>query len=221
VVCGLALTTCVRRLRASPGDRISLALLAATLAYLLTCLAGHPLLVMEAAVPFWIATGLAASTVRPVATRGAVAGSWKLWATAAAIVVFALGVSLRPRIQAARDALHLEHVLVGGGRWQRVDGVPEVEFRGRLAVYVPGRGNRAWIAVRPAGDEPEPIQLTLRLDGRLADVVRLDTPTWRTMALLLPTSGAQRFRLLQLEARWADGSPGEPRVRFRRVVTQR
>jgi O-antigen ligase len=55
-----------RRLRESPDDTATLALTAGTAGYLLTCLTGHPLLVPEAALPFWIALGTVAATARAI-----------------------------------------------------------------------------------------------------------------------------------------------------------
>jgi hypothetical protein len=52
------------RLRESPDDAAVLALTAGTTGYLLTCLTGHPLLVPEAALPFWITLGTVAAAAQ-------------------------------------------------------------------------------------------------------------------------------------------------------------
>jgi O-antigen ligase len=54
-------------LRDSPSDIAVLALFAGTSGYLLTCLTGHPLLVPEAALPFWAVFGAVAGTSRHTA----------------------------------------------------------------------------------------------------------------------------------------------------------
>jgi len=51
-----------RRARDAPGDAAVLALFAGTSGYLLTCVTGHPLLVPEAALPFWAVFGAVAGT---------------------------------------------------------------------------------------------------------------------------------------------------------------
>lgn len=57
-----------RTVRARPGDGVLTGLFAGTLGYLITCVPGHPLLVPEAAIPFWGALG-------SVAAAGATDGS--------------------------------------------------------------------------------------------------------------------------------------------------
>jgi O-antigen ligase len=53
-----------RWVRDSPTDTAALALLAGTSGYLLTCATGHPLLVPEAALPFWVVFGAVAGAAR-------------------------------------------------------------------------------------------------------------------------------------------------------------
>lgn len=74
-------------------DPATLALLTGAAAYLTTCLTGHPLLVPEAAFPFWMALGGAAAAILPEADT---APSWRGWLTrgVAALLACALAVAL-------------------------------------------------------------------------------------------------------------------------------
>ena len=211
-------TALVRAGRAvcSGSPRLDLWILAAALTLLLTCVAGHPLLIMEVAVPFWLLIGVAASAVSLESS----ARSARVSAAALAGVVVLLAATLPARAGAARSALDLEHVLLGDGQWVRVGGIPQVEFAGTLAVYVPAQGQRALITVRPSDPSDRAVRLTLRLDDRLADVLVLDGPDWRTVPLIVPAAEGHRFRLLRLEARWADGTRGRPRMHLQRIQTR-
>jgi O-antigen ligase len=78
-------------------DAMTIALFAGIVGYLLTCVTGHPLLVSEAALPFWIVTGAVASAARDevaIVTPPRVA-------VAAAAALFAVQVGL-----GARDYTH-------------------------------------------------------------------------------------------------------------------
>jgi putative inorganic carbon (HCO3(-)) transporter len=57
---GFAMLPLSRRLR-DRNDPVALALTLACTGYLLTCVTGHPLLVVEVSVPFWATLGLAMS----------------------------------------------------------------------------------------------------------------------------------------------------------------
>lgn len=60
-----------RRVRESPVEPVTLALLSGAGGYLVTCMTGHPLLVPEAALPFWAVLGaLAATTIQGPAAPG-------------------------------------------------------------------------------------------------------------------------------------------------------
>ena len=215
-VVGTALARSARAVY-SGGARLDLWILAAALTMLLTCLGGHPLLIMEVAVPFWLLVGLAASAVSREPSRL----SPRVPAAALAAVLLLLAATLPGRATAARSALDLEHVLLGDEQWVRVGGIPQVEFAGTLAVYLPAQGQRAFITVRPSDPSGRAVRLTLRLDDRLADVLVLDGPDWRTVPLIVPAGEGHRFRLLRLEARWADGARGRPRVHLQRIQTRR
>jgi O-antigen ligase len=95
------------------------ALFAGLVVFLITCMAGHPLLVAGAAMVFWMALGLSAA---PGANPPASASRRM---QVAAIVLLALIVAAVPlRTAAAAKFANLEHVTIGFSRWQtQPDGV--------------------------------------------------------------------------------------------------
>jgi hypothetical protein len=122
------------------------------------------------------------------------------------------------RVTAARRSADLEHVLLGSARWTRTADGPEVRFARSVAVYVPADDRRVAVTVRSA-DGQRPVDVTLRLDGRTANVVRLTGPDWLTAVLFVPREPDRPFRILRLEARYADGRAGEgPRLALKRIA---
>lgn len=204
-------------LRDSPvRDGRAAGLLWGLMVFLLTCFGGHPLLVPEVAAPAFLALGAAAACGAPSRSRIV----QNLSATVAIAAAVALVATVPWRVEAARASLDLEHVLPGGERWVRDDGFPQVTFTGDVSVYVPGAGQRAVVTLRSADAGQRPVEVTFWLDGRRANVLRLSSGDWIDSPLLVPSAGS-RFRLLRLEARWADGGEGFPRVQLRRIESPR
>jgi hypothetical protein len=84
-----SLSPAVAALRDRSRDFVSTGLLAGAVAFLITCLSGHPFLVDEAAFPFWMVLGLAVVTARSATTTvSRHRGRW-IAATAAIAVVLA------------------------------------------------------------------------------------------------------------------------------------
>src|SRR5262249_18631066 len=99
-----ALAPLVSVVRRAAADPIPLGLLAGLGAFLITCASGHPLLVPEAAVRFWMALGRAAAA-GPSSERAAAGrhhlrrGDWLIAAACAAIVI---SVPWRPEVPRVR-----------------------------------------------------------------------------------------------------------------------
>ena len=88
-----------RALHGSDGEPALLALVAGTAGYVLTCITGHPLLVPEAALPFWVVFGVAAGSGSRVsiAPQAAAYPHRVLIVCALVVVIAALGVALDAR----------------------------------------------------------------------------------------------------------------------------
>ena len=92
VCLGIAIVRALRALVRKPDDVRLLGITGGVLAYLGTCLSGHPFLVGEVAYPFWIQFGL--MTAIPLATPGNARAAvrlsrsqWLAFAGAAGLVV--------------------------------------------------------------------------------------------------------------------------------------
>jgi O-antigen ligase len=91
--------TAWRALRAPNAEPALLALVAGTAGYVITCLTGHPLLVPEAALPFWALFGVAAAS-SPQPTDEPFAANWPrriVGASALVLAIAAAGVALDAR----------------------------------------------------------------------------------------------------------------------------
>jgi hypothetical protein len=184
-------------LRAAPPNVPAAGVAAALGAFLLTCLAGHPLLVEEPAYTFWILLGvpmsLAPAVVAPARRDRAV--------RAAAIVLVALTAASVPlRARRERGSADLEHVALGASGWHQADDGTSFRWTGdRSAIFIPADADVVTIPLRPAPGATGEVEVELRLDGRTADRVRLRTDDWTRVRLIMPPPGdGPRFRRLDL-----------------------
>jgi len=154
--------------------------------FLLTCLTGHPLLVIEAAFPFWTVVGLAAS-------RGAGhAAPTRRWpAIAAACVIAAYAVSVPPRAMTALKNANRQNTSVGLSAWQREG---ENRFRWadtRSSFYYAASGRAISIPLRPGPDAPAEIAVRVYFDGQEAERARLQAgQDWQVVRIVRPPQGS-------------------------------
>lgn len=171
---------------------------AGLVAYLLTCMGGHPLLVADAAIPFWLALGLAAgaSAAGPIVTPSA------RWRVAPAAIALLLVVSIWPRAAAAARTANLEHVSVGLSRWQHdPDGSRYRWAGGRSAFYVPADASAVRIPLRNGVADRRTIEVAILLDGREADRILLPAnDLWRTARVVLRANRTSAFTRVDLIA---------------------
>ena len=178
---------------ATRRDWFLLLVFAAVAAYAVTALAGHPLLIPEAAFAFWIAAGAAIGAAigdrprEPRSRRTTVL-------TAVALALVAITTPLR-LAAAARDA-NLEHVGIGVSAWQvSPDGIRYREGMGRATLFIATGASKFSVSARTAG----PVRLELSVDGRIADVVVLTPGHWTDIVVPARTTQTNaRFRRLDL-----------------------
>jgi hypothetical protein len=182
--------------RRAAQERLRLAVAAGLAAFVITWLAGHPLLVPEAAYAFWILAGAAAGSniARPAGAerqshvRG---GRWLIAACAIAIVL-----TVPWRMRALMDDADLEHLGVGLSAWQQSpDGTRYRQGEGHATLFVPTGAFK--FRVNPRTNAP--VRLEIKLDGRIANVVSLAPGTWND--LILPARSeriATRYVPMQL-----------------------
>jgi len=178
--------------RPSPA---ALALLAGIVAYLATCLTGHPLLVPEAAFPFWIALGATAAVIRrSVAPEPA----WRVWLPRVVPVALALSLLLS-WVQA--DAVFPAPSDRGFHDEQRTDSGVKYRWTTRHAVaWVQPNVGFLTIDVQapalPARQRPFIVQL--EADGELVQTATVPAGRWTQIGVALRTRGTQPRRRIDL-----------------------
>ena len=166
-------------------------------AFVLTWLAGHPLLIDEPALLFWLVLGTAAGWGQAGGTQSSAGQRGGGVVTLLVCGAVALTIPVRATRELA-DA-NLEHRGIGLSLWQ--DGEDGVRYRlagAQSTLFIPGDARVVTIPLRSVQPEIE-LEVGLRLDGRLADVVRVSGDRWFKLQFLLPSDpNAPRFFRLDL-----------------------
>jgi len=185
-----------RLLGADLHEPLRWSLMTGLLAFVLSWLGSHPLLINEPAFAFWLLLGTVAGWGASLESpRDSV--RVPVWVVPAAVLLIAVSVPVRADRQKAD--FNLEHRGVGLSAWhEAIDGV-----RYRLAglsssVFLPADAQMVVVPLRATGMATD-VTLELRLDGRPADVVIVPSNRWHYLRLTLPREReAPRFRRLDL-----------------------
>ncbi|HXG54533.1 MAG TPA: O-antigen ligase family protein [Vicinamibacterales bacterium] len=163
-------------------------------AYLLTCLGGHPLIVPEAAFPFWLAVGLAAAPFEPVGSAG-----WR-WRTAAGLMAAVLIATVPWRATQAMRTADLEHVSTGFSMWQHApDGMRYRLMGGRATFYVASTAKAVRIPFRIGLMIRRSVEVTVFLDGREASRLMVTADDlWRTLRVVIRGNREATFTRVDL-----------------------
>ncbi len=182
-------------LRAAPRDPVRWGVVIGVLAFALTWLGSHPLLIDEPAILFWMTLGLVcgwgATTTRPAATRVPL--------LVAAALITATLVSIPVRFVQQRADFDLEHRGVGLSQWQdAIDGVRYRLAQPTSSIFVPTEARLIVVPLRARSGGPD-LRVRVTLDGRPADVVTVASDRWQSLRLQVhPDRRAPRFRRLEL-----------------------
>ena len=174
---GAALLAAFRR---AADDHARLAVGAGLAAFVITWLAGHPLLVPEASYAFWILAGVAAgsSLAGPAVAARQSHAQGARWLIAACAIAIVLTVPWRMRALIA-DA-DFEHLGIGLSTWQlSPDGTRYRQGEGHATLFVPAGPFK--FRVNPRTDAT--VRLEIKLDGRIANVVSLAPGVWNEVVL--------------------------------------
>jgi O-antigen ligase len=183
------LTRAVRTATASPS---LLAASGGVLAFLLTCLLGHPLLIVQVLwifmLVFGVATGLAPGVMRP--WRGRIA----------AVLAAAVLVSLPIRILAVWHTADLSRVVIGAGPPVDLDdNIVHRIAESRSRWFVTSRARALEIPLRLTSDSNPPCLVRIEIDGHLVNTVRPMASGWMPVTLQLdPSSRDPRSRQVDL-----------------------
>lgn len=208
---GAAMLALWRTARAQTGYTFELAMFAACTAFLLTCVTGHPLLVVEAAVPFWALIGAGVAHA-PLAGRERSAAARR--SAIAIVVVLAVTLPLRvaDRLYAGTAnlqprGLHDERRDESGElyRWTSDRAVLFVGKEPGLVV-LPVRARRV-----PGLSQP--FELEVAVSGQVEQRVRVPTDRWLPVTVLLRGDAPSQVRRIDLRVNqtWsAKGNFGDP-----------
>ena len=193
-----ALITGTWRTLATGSHPAAAALLTGAVGYLVTCLTGHPLLVPEAAFPFWIALGAAAA----VSTEHAPARFDMTWLTRGVSVLLTASLVLAatransafpsPPASPPDRGFHDEHQTADGMkyRWSTRHAVAwmqsDIGFL-TLDVQAPNLPGRQ-----------RPFVVQIEIDGRVAKTTTVPPGHWTQIGVALPERGAKPRRRIDL-----------------------
>jgi hypothetical protein len=172
-------------------------LAAGVVTFLATSLTGHPQLVSNAVMPFWLVFGALAATASTPTARTAKIQSWMV-----AVLVIVLALTMPFRAGRTRDAIPLEHGGLGVSLWQS----SEEGYRYRTAddrsvVFVP-TGSTIVIPVRLGPGSSISATVDVRVDGVVVNRLVLTADQWTELRLSI-RNARRRFVELRLS-----GEPG-------------
>ena len=168
------------------GNPLRHPLIAGLIAFVLTWLGGHPLLVAEVAYPFWITLGVAAALF----ASDAKAPSAAIVGIAAALLV----ISIPFRVTGKSAQLDLTRVTYGLSAKR--------QMTSRARFFVPESGTRVEIPLRArSANDIEPIEVDVSVDGLTPQTITLTDRSWRRTAIDLPSDPSRRFHQIDLRIR--------------------
>jgi hypothetical protein len=190
----VATRACVRLVAGNPRDGLRWGVVLGLLAFVLSWLGGHPLLIDEPAFTFWILLGTACgwvgASVSPTTSRSSV------WFVAVFTVVMLATIPIR--VTHERADFDLTHRGIGLSPWNpELDGVRYRRARSVSTVFIPSDTTSVIIPLRAISPHDN-VSVELWLDGRAADVVRARADQWLQLRVLVPhRDNAPRFRRLE------------------------
>jgi O-antigen ligase len=191
----------LRAVLQSRGDIALQALFAGTAAYVLTCVTGHPLLVPEAALPFWAAFGaVAAASSRASESGIALSTPLRLLGVAAGVLL-AAGVGRAGLAYTRATDMPPEQ---GFHQFEtRRDGSQFRWMTRHAVMYIPNRPGFLQLRVRrPGWPAPGPVIVETSIGGRVVDTHEVppdESTTWEVPARATASAGFRRvdFRVNQ------------------------
>ena len=194
----VAARACGRLVRADPRDPLRWGVAVGLLAFVISWLGGHPLLIDEPAFAFWLLLGTACGWAPASPPSGSRALTWAVGA-----LMLVVGLSVPVRTNSERADFNLEHRGIGLSVWQdEIDGIRYRRAGSTSVVFVPSGSSVSVVPLR-ASRPSDDLKVEVWLDGRRADEVRVRSDLWLPLRLLLPKS-ANPPRFHRLEFRVSD-----------------
>jgi hypothetical protein len=169
-------------------------------AFLVTCLTGHPLLIREVSFAFWLVLALVAALSLGEPPTGADHGRplSRLFLPAVGVCL-AVSVPIRAH-QFIEHDMDLTRAAIGFSDWH-FDGAG-IRYRamtGSAEFYVPGStcDMKLGLQVEAGGRRPT-TEVEIRVDGHAGNRFEAVTGSWRNARLVFPYSSARRYRKIEL-----------------------
>jgi hypothetical protein len=183
------------------GNAVLAGVATGLLAFLVTCLVGHPLLIREVAFSFWLMLGILAALAWPALTVDdppARRPSWKRTAAHAVILALAISVPVRAQQFIDREA-DLRGAAIGFSRWQMDAEVGRYRTMvGRAEFYVAANACVLTLPMRAeANGRPEVVDVDISVEGTTLAHVRAITEMWKSARIMLPAVTGRRFAKIE------------------------
>ena len=173
------------RERSAPPD--GAALIGGLMAFLLTCVTGHPFLLPLCVWLYFLTTGLAAGIVPERSRRSP---PWGTWIAGGCVALTIL--SVRGRVVEARSAAAIEPALAPGpaGETGSLDGVAYTIVTRSFSMYVDPRARSVTVPLRRTPDSASPCPVMISVNFRRADVLEPPLDSWLRTRYVLGSSTA-------------------------------
>ena len=187
------------------GDGVFAGALAGMSAFLLTCLAGHPLLIGQVSAAFWLLLGvlaalaLASPPSPPLPNARPGRASAARWLAAAGLACLAASVPLRAH-QFIENEADLTLATIGlPTKWSFDAGLRYRPMIGRAQFYVAGQTCVLSMMLRvDAAESRASTEVEFRVDGRPVKRVQVVRDSWREARLSFIAVGGKRFRQIDM-----------------------
>ncbi len=192
--------------RCRAGERwAAAAACAGVVAFAVTCLTGHSLLLREGQFTTWTLVAVALGAPAPGGSAAPARRRWLPW-----LVLLVVVLSVVPRALAAIDAV--DRTRVFEGFYDEEVGADGRAYRWtehEALFHVPAEAVRLSFTVRSLSPTPQGVDVAV--DGRAVDRLTLDDHNWRVVRYVLPAkrSGAYRSIRLRVSPTWR--APGDGR----------
>jgi hypothetical protein len=188
----LVVLGCSLRFRSRSGDADGAAsrpVLLGVIAFLITCLAGHPLLLAEVSYTFWGALAVAAAGVPALSQPGQTTGRGLI-----AVSALVLLTSVGPRVYDKMRLIDFSGVTYGLTNGRFADS--------HARVLVPDTAAQVTVPVRGRGASAnDPLEVDISLDGSHVNTVTIVDRRWQSVRIPLQPASSGRLQHLDLTIR--------------------
>ena len=190
---------------------------AGVVAFLITCLAGQPLLYEVVAYPFWMVLGVvlaAGDTSAPAIPAGRADASRRLRSRLITWFLIVLALSIPVRVWQGQDRVNFALAGYGFSRWYHPSyGRPYrlVRDTGTFFTYPHARSLELPIR-RDVEAGRNRLDVDISLDGRFARRLTLTNDEWQTVEFMIPADAHRRFRRIDLAVLAPAGVAAQVRV---------